>query len=135
MADIRITSTNRTFFQVDGTLAAILCEAFPAAFERVLENAHAHERAQAVAAANADANAVTFSVRKNPHSDKFMVAMHQGSYEEGFYGSSDQLIDYPFGGKANRRCPRKSSNSSGRKWKRRPPLMPAGCVGANTRAS
>ena len=33
--DIRVTSTNKIFYQIDSGLAALLCEAFPASFEPV----------------------------------------------------------------------------------------------------
>lgn len=35
MSDVRITSTGKTFHQVDSTLCAILLEMFPAAIEKV----------------------------------------------------------------------------------------------------
>lgn len=35
MADIRVTSTGKTFYQIDSAVAAVLLEAFPASFERV----------------------------------------------------------------------------------------------------
>jgi hypothetical protein len=31
--DIRVTSTGRTFYQIDSAIGALLCEAFPASFE------------------------------------------------------------------------------------------------------
>ena len=97
MADIRIISTGRTFKQIDGTLAAVLLELFPANVERINDQP---------ATPGVDPNAVNFSVRKNPYNDRWQVDMIQGQHTEGFAGTPDQLIDYGFGGKAQRRCPK-----------------------------
>jgi len=35
MPDLQVTSTSRIFYQVEPTICAILCEAFPEAFKRV----------------------------------------------------------------------------------------------------
>jgi len=40
--DIRVTSTNKIFYQIDSGLAALLCEAFPASFEPVNRTAKPH---------------------------------------------------------------------------------------------
>jgi hypothetical protein len=108
MADIRVTSTGRIFFQVDGTLAAVLCEAFPAAFERVFEGMHPHERAQAMAKP-VDTTTPNFFVRKNPYSGKPELVMTLGALEEIYNGPADKIPT--FGGKAQRECPLEVQNA------------------------
>jgi hypothetical protein len=95
--DIRVISTGHEFHQVDSKIAQLLLELLPAAVERVNHQPPAPP---------ADPNAINFSVRKNPYNDRWQVDMIQGSLVEGFQGTPDQLIDYGFGGKAQRKCPK-----------------------------
>ena len=116
MSDIRITSTGDIFYKIDSQIANMLMAALPTVFERVPER-HPHQiAAEKAAAIAADPSAVTFSVRKNHYNDRYQVDMIQGNYVEAFQGTPDALIDYPFGGKANRRCPKEIVEQYRMKW-------------------
>jgi len=88
MADILITSTGRIFKQIDGTLAAVLLEMFPAAVERV-------EREQPAPAA--PRLTPRFSITKALYSGKIRLALHIG-HEELFYTGPAEHASNAFGG-------------------------------------
>ncbi len=80
MADIKVISTGRQFFQVDGTLAAILLEMFPAAVERITQNPAPPAPVSAVA---------RFYVGKNHRSDKVALCFENGNEQQWFEGPAE----------------------------------------------
>jgi hypothetical protein len=91
MADILITSTGRVFKQIDGTLAAVLLEMFPAAVERVQQNYNA------VPEAPTNRHAPRFFVGKGLQSGKVQLRMNIG-HEELFYMGPPAYAANAFGG-------------------------------------
>jgi hypothetical protein len=94
--DVTITSTGKTFYRIDDGVAAMLCEAFPEAFQRV--------KATADRVVNAPAPTVAFGLKQMPSSGEWVVQASDGRTMLYFSGSSKALATHDFWlcGKANR---------------------------------
>lgn len=86
MADLLVTATGRKFYEVDPTLAAILCEALPTVFERV-----AAPPAKALNAPNAEyAPVPVFTVGIGRFSQTPNITYRHQNTTEFFDGTPEQ---------------------------------------------
>ncbi len=94
--DVTITSTGKTFYRIDDGVAAMLCEAFPEAFQRT--------NAPADRVVSAPAATVKFGLKQMPTSGEWVVQATDDRTTLYFTGSSTQLATHDFWlcGKANR---------------------------------
>jgi hypothetical protein len=94
--DVTITSTGKTFYRIDDGVAAMLCEAFPEAFQRT------HAPADRVLLA--PATNVQFGLKQMPTSREWVVQATDGRTVLYFTGSSKELATHDFWlcGKGNR---------------------------------
>jgi len=93
--DIRVTATDKVFYQVDPTLAALLMEAFPESFKQ-------HHFNKQATLPKVDPTIPVYGIRKNPFSDRLEVVFQLCGNEETFSGHPDLLSQGVFGGKAKR---------------------------------
>jgi hypothetical protein len=83
--DIQVSNTGRIFYQVDSVLAAILLEAFPHDFKRVVTRAE--REAQAAVALTP-----RWCVTKEPHGGFFLIQCAIGSRIEQYDGKPEKAV-------------------------------------------
>ena len=79
MPDLRVTSTGKIFYQVEPTICAILCEAFPEAFARVAAPAPAavHARWTNSVASGSGVKFINVQCSKCNRADRFDGSLDQ----------------------------------------------------------
>jgi hypothetical protein len=88
--DLRVTSTGKTFYEVHPTIAAILVEAFPAAFERIQH--HAPDRQPVVMLPQP-----TWGIKKMPTSGVVAIQCDYGRETQYFIGKPEDAASFKVG--------------------------------------
>jgi hypothetical protein len=97
--DILVTSTGKTFYQVDATIGFLLLEAFPESFKQACRGPHADPRAQV----QPPAASVVIGLNKLASTGEPFVQATDNRSTLKFKGESKDLVTFDFWlcGKAN----------------------------------